>query len=63
LRLGGVRLVETLLAQRQGSGNGTSEAWRFLKTFEDLRNPCHVMVVGPQADFVHQRFVAIMGFV
>ena len=48
---------------KAGLWKRTSEAWCFLKTFEDLRNPCHVMVVGPQADFVHQSLVAVVGFV
>ena len=30
--------VEELLAQRWASGNGTSEVWRFLKTFGDLHD-------------------------
>ena len=42
----GVRFVEELLAQRWGSGNGTSQVYRFFKTFGDLHNPCHVIVVG-----------------
>ena len=46
----GLRFVEKLLAQRWGFGNGTSEVWRFLKTFGNLHNPCHLIVFGPQAD-------------
>ena len=42
-----VRFVEELLAQRWGSGNGMSEICCFFKTFGDLHNPCHVIVVGP----------------
>ena len=58
----GVRFVEELLAQRWGSGNGTSEVWRFLKKFGDLHNPCRVIVVGPQADFVYRCLVSVVGF-
>jgi len=59
----GMRFVEKLFAQRWDSGNGLSDVWRFLKTFEDLHNPCHVIVVGPQADFVHPCLVPVVGFV
>jgi len=34
-----LRFVEVLVAQSWGSENGTSEVWRFLKTFGDLDNP------------------------
>jgi len=59
----GVRFVDKLLAQRWGSGNGTSEVWRFLKTCGDLHNPCHLIAVGLQTDFIYPCLVAVVGFV
>ena len=41
---------------------GTSEVWRFLKTFGNLYHPSHLIVVGPQADVVHPRLVSVVGF-
>ena len=58
-----LRFVEELLAQRWDSGNGTSEVWRFLKTFGDLYNPCHLIIGDPQTDVVHPRLVVVVGFV
>jgi len=43
----GVGFVEELLTQRWGSGNGISAVYRILKTFVDLHNSCHDIVVGP----------------
>jgi len=55
----GLRFIEELLAQRRGFGNGRSE----VKMFRDLHNPCHLILVGPQADVVHPRLVSVVGLV
>jgi len=63
LLAGGLRFVQELLTNRRGSGSGASEAWSFSKTFGDLYNPCHVVGIGPQADFVHPYLVVVVGLV
>jgi len=60
---GGLRFVQELLANRRGSGSGALEAWSFSKTFGALHNPCHVVGIGPQADFVHVYLVVVVGLV